>query len=81
VLSAVSEVLRGSPTPLRACDIWRTVGALLDGRVPKSSVYEALSTHSRMQGGRFRRVAYGLYEYRAERLTAPATLPESHDAE
>jgi hypothetical protein len=49
-------------------DIWRAVEAVLGSPVPKSSVYEALSSHARTKDCRFHRVAYGLYEYRGERL-------------
>jgi hypothetical protein len=64
VLAAITTALRSSETPLRARDVWRAVEAILDTKVPKSSVYEALSTHAMGGDRRFQRVAYGVYEYR-----------------
>ena len=67
VLGAITEVLRNSPAPLRARDIWRAAEAVLGLPIPKSSAYEALATHARTKDRRFQRVGYGLYEYRHER--------------
>ena len=67
VLSAITDVLQGSPAPLRARDIWRAAEEALGKPIPKSSAYEALATHARTKDHRFQRVGYGLYEYRYER--------------
>ena len=66
VLATITAVLRSSQRPMRAREVWGAVEAILDRAIPKSSVYEALSTHAREGDLRFHRVAYGVYEYRCE---------------
>ena len=66
VLQAVADVLRLAQKPMRARDVWRAVETAFGASLPKSSVYEALSTHAREGDLRFRRVAYGVYEYRKD---------------
>ena len=52
VLSAVSLVLQCSQVPMRARDTWRAAEEALGGApIPKSSAYEALSTHAREGDG------------------------------
>src|SRR5438046_1078483 len=63
VLKAVTEVLRLANRPMRARDVCDAVEAALGTRVPASSVQEALSTHARKGDLRFRRIAFGVYEY------------------
>ena len=65
VPEAVTEVLRIANGPMRARDVRAAVEAALGTPIPASSVNEALSTHAREADLRFRRVAYGVYEYRS----------------
>ncbi len=66
VLATITSVLRSSQKAMRAREVWTAVEAVLNRAVPKSSVYEALSTHAREGDRRFHRVSYGVYEYRRE---------------
>ena len=63
MLEAATAVLRCSEKPLRTRDVRAAVEVMLGVAVPSSSVNEALSTHAREGDLRFRRVAYGMYEY------------------
>jgi hypothetical protein len=62
LLDAVTAVLERAGCPLRVREVHAAVEELYGERVPFSSVNEALSTHARGDGGRFRRVRYGPYE-------------------
>ena len=62
LLEAVTTVLEDSNCPLRVREVHAAVEELHGEPVPFSSVNEALSTHARGDGGRFRRVRYGTYE-------------------
>ena len=62
LLDAVTTVLEISGAPFRVCEVHAAVEELYGERVPFSSVNEALSTHARGHGARFRRVGYGVYE-------------------
>ena len=66
MLEAVTEVLRLANEPMRARDVRAAVETALGAAIPASSVREALSMHAREGDLRFRRVAFGLYEYRGE---------------
>jgi hypothetical protein len=66
VLNTVTEILRFANKPMRARDVRAAVEATLGTAIAASSVQEALSTHSRTGDLRFRRVAFGVYEYRGE---------------
>jgi hypothetical protein len=66
VLEAVTEVLRLAREPMRARDVRAAVEEALGGPIPASSVQEALATHARKGDRRFRRVAFGVYEYRGK---------------
>ena len=55
-----------------AGEVRAAVEAALGAPIPASSVNEALSTHARGADLRFRRVAYGVYEYRS----APNRRPD-----
>ena len=48
---------------MRARDVRAAVEAALGTPIAASSVQEALSTHAREGDLRFRRVAFGVYEY------------------
>jgi hypothetical protein len=61
LLDAVTAVLERAGCPLRVREVYAAVEELYGERVPFSSVNEALSTHARGDGGRFRRVRYGTY--------------------
>jgi len=62
LLDAVTTVLELAGCPLRVREVHAAVEEFYGERVPFSSVNEALSTHARGDGGRFRRVRYGTYE-------------------
>jgi hypothetical protein len=62
LLDAVTTVLELAGSPLRVREVHAAVEELYGERVPFSSVNEALSTHARGDGERFRRVRYGTYE-------------------
>ena len=62
LLDAVTAVLEHAGCPMRVREVHAAVEELYGERVPFSSVNEALSTHARGDGGRFRRVRYGTYE-------------------
>jgi len=62
LLDAVTAVLERAGSPLRVREVHAAVEELHGERVPFSSVNEALSTHVRGDGARFRRVRYGTYE-------------------
>jgi hypothetical protein len=62
LLDAVTTVLELAGCPLRVREAHVAVEELWGERVPFSSVNEALSTHARGDGARFRRVRYGTYE-------------------
>jgi hypothetical protein len=64
VLDAVTDVLGRAGRPLRVRDVHAAVEELLGAQVPFSSVNEPLSTHTSGRDERFRRVDYGVYEYR-----------------
>ena len=66
VLGAVSTVVAASAVPLRVIEVQAQVEGLLGRPVPRSTVNEALSTHSRGRKPRFARVGRGL---RAVRVT------------
>jgi hypothetical protein len=53
---------------MRARDVRAAVEAVLGTSIPPSSVQEALSTHALTGDLRFRRVAFGVCEYRREAL-------------
>ena len=72
-LEAVTEVLRFAMKPMRARDVRAAVEAALGAPIPASTVNEALSTHARDADLRFRRVAYGVYEYCGDPLPPPHT--------
>jgi hypothetical protein len=55
-------VLELAGGPLRVREVHAAVEKLFGGRVPFSSVNEALSTHCAGSSARFRRVRYGSYE-------------------
>ncbi len=56
---------------MRARDVRAAVDAALGTPIPPSSVQEALSTHARAGDLRFRRVAFGVYEYRPKPSNDP----------
>ena len=62
LLDAVTTVLELAGCPLRVREVHAVVEEFYGERVPFSSVNEALSTHAKRDGGRFRRVHYGIYE-------------------
>jgi hypothetical protein len=62
LLDAVTTVLELAGSPLRVREVHAAVEELYGERVPFSSVNEALSTHAKGDGGRFRRVRYGTYD-------------------
>jgi hypothetical protein len=62
LLDAVTTVLELAGSPLRVREVHTAVEELYGERVPFSSVNEALSTHASGDGGRFRRVRYGIYD-------------------
>jgi len=62
LLDAVTAVLERAGCPLRVREVHAAVEELYGERVPFSSVNEALSSHAKGDGGRFRRVRYGTYE-------------------
>jgi len=61
LLDAVTTVLALAGCPLRVREVHAAVEEFYGEKVPFSSVNEALSTHARSDGGRFRRVRYGTY--------------------
>ena len=62
ILDAVIAVLERAGCPLRVREVHAAVEDLYGERVPFSSVNEALSSHAKGDGGRFRRVRYGTYD-------------------
>ena len=68
LLDAVSNILERAGSSLRVREVHVAVEELYGQRVPFSSVNEALSTHARGDGGRFRRVRYGTYELADRRV-------------
>ena len=62
LLEAVTTVLELAGSSLRVREVHAAVEELWGERVPFSSVNEALSTHAKGDGGRFRRVRYGTYD-------------------
>ena len=67
-LDAVTTVLELAGCPLRVREVHAAIEEMYGEQVPFSSVNEALSTHSRSDGGRFRRVRYGTYDLAAQSL-------------
>jgi hypothetical protein len=61
LLDAVTTVLEHAGCPLPVREVHAAVEEFYGEKVPFSSVNEALSTHARGDGGRFRRVRYGTY--------------------
>jgi hypothetical protein len=62
LLDAVTAVLEHAGCPMRVREVHAAIEEFYGERVPFSSVNEALSTHARGNGARFRRVRYGTYE-------------------
>jgi hypothetical protein len=58
----VTQVMERASEPMRMCEIHRAVEERLGRKVARSTVNEALSTHARGPGERFRRLQLGTYE-------------------
>lgn len=61
VLATVTRVVEEAGAPIRMSAVHAAVERLLGEVVPRSTVNEALSTHSRGRHPRFRRVRRGVY--------------------